>query len=279
MAAAGQGSMVIRKREQRVPEGVDVTRPSIARIYDYLLFGKDNFAADRAAAEKLMQSRLDPRRLALANRGFLLRGVRFLARQGVSQFLDLGSGLPTSPSVHEVARDVIPAARVVYVDHDPMVVAHNDALLATRDGVITVRADVRDPDAVLRNDALGACLDFSRPVALLLLSVLHFISCDEDAPGIIARFRERMAPGSYLAVSLGTSDGADREMLAEATDTYAGARMPFTLRSRAQIMDLFDGFDLVEPGLVSLPEWRPNFNTDRTPLNGPTVGAVARLAA
>jgi S-adenosyl methyltransferase len=271
--------MVIRKYEQRVPEGVDVTRPSIARIYDYLLFGKDNFAADRAAAVKLMQSRLDPRRLALANRGFLRRTVGFLARQGIAQFLDLGSGLPTSPSVHEVARGVLPGARVAYVDHDPMVVAHNDALLATRDGVITVRADVRDPDAVLGNDALAACLDFSQPVAVLLLSVLHFINGDEDAPGIIARFRERMAPGSHLVVSIGTSDGADPEMLAEATDTYAGARMPFTLRTRAQIMDLFDGFDLVEPGLVALPEWRPDFNTDRTPLNGPTIGAVARLAA
>ena len=109
--------------------------------------------------------------------------------------------------------------------------------------------------------------------------MLHFISCDEDAPGIIGRFRERMAPGSHLVISIGTSDGADPEMLAEATDTYAGARLPFTLRTRAQIMDLFDGFDLVEPGLVALPEWRPDSNTDRTPLNGPTIGAVARLAA
>ncbi len=273
------GSMVARKHEPRVPEGVDSTRPSIARIYDYLLFGKDNFAADRAAADKLMQSRLDPRRLALANRGFLGRTVRFLARQGVSQFLDLGSGLPTSPSVHEVARDVIPAARVAYVDHDPIVVAHNDALLATRDGVITIRADVREPDAVLGHQALPGCIDFGQPVAVLLLGVLHFISGDEDAPGIVARFREHMAPGSYLVLSVGTSDGADPEMAAEATRTYAGARMPFTLRSRAQIMDLLDGFDLLEPGLVSLPEWRPGFNTDRTPLNGPTLGAVARLAA
>ena len=111
--------------------------------------------------------------------------------------------------------------------------------------MITVRADVRDPDAVLGHDALTGCIDFGLPVAVLLLGVLHFISCDEDAPGIIARFRERMAPGSYLAVSVGTSDGADPEMLAEATATYAGARMPFTLRSRRQIMDLFDGF---EPG-------------------------------
>jgi hypothetical protein len=266
-----------RKHEPRVPEGVDVTRPSIARIYDYLLYGKDNFAVDRAAAEHLMQSRLEPRRLSLANRGFLLRAVRFLAQQGISQYLDLGSGLPTSPSVHEVAREIIPDARVVYVDHDPIVVAHNDALLATRDGVITIRADVRDPDAVLADGSLAKCIDFDEPVAVLLLGVLHFISLDEDAPGIIARFRQRMAPGSYLAVSLGTSDGADPEMIAETTQTYAAARMPFTLRSRAQIMDLFEGFSLIEPGLVSLPEWRPDWNTDRTPLKGPTLGGIAEL--
>ena len=274
MSAAGTA----RKYEPRVPDGVDVTRPSIARIYDYLLYGKDNFAVDRAAADKLMESRLDPRRLSLANRAFLLRAVRFLARQGIAQYLDLGSGLPTAPSVHEVARDTIPAARVVYVDHDPIVVAHNDALLATRDGVVTIRGDIRDPDAVLAHEALAACLDFSQPVAVLVFGVLHFISDEENASGIIAKFRERLAPGSYLAVSVGTSDGADPEMLAEATQTYAGARMPFTLRSRAQILDLFDGFDLVEPGLVSLPEWRPAFNTDRTPLKGPTVGGVALLS-
>jgi O-methyltransferase involved in polyketide biosynthesis len=267
-----------RKHEPRVPDGVDVTRPSIARIYDYLLYGKDNFAVDRAAAEHLMQSRLEPRRLSLANRGFLLRAVRFFAQQGISQYLDLGSGLPTSPSVHEVAREIIPDARVVYVDHDPIVVAHNDALLATRDGVITIRADVRDPDAVLADGALAKCIDFDEPVAVLLLGVLHFISLDEDAPGIIAKFRQRMVPGSYLAVSLGTSDGADPEMIAETTQTYAAARMPFTLRSRAQIMDLFEGFSLIEPGLVSLPEWRPDSNTDRTPLKGPTLGGVAELS-
>jgi S-adenosyl methyltransferase len=272
MSAAGTA-----KYEPRVPDGVDVTRPSVARIYDYLLYGKDNFAVDRAAAEKLMESRLDPRRLSLANRAFLRRAVGFLARQGIAQYLDLGSGLPTSPSVHEVARDTIPDARVVYVDHDPIVVAHNDALLATRDGVITIRGDIHDPDSILAHEALAGCLDFSQPVAMLVLSVLHFISHEEDAPGIIAKFRERLAPGSYLAISVGTSDGADPNMLAEATQTYAGARMPFTLRSRAQILDLFDGFDLVEPGLVSLPEWRPEFNTDRTPLMGPTVCAVAQL--
>jgi hypothetical protein len=272
MSAAGTA----RTYEPRVPDGIDVTRPSIARIYDYVLYGKDNFAVDRAAAERLMESGLD-RRHALANRAFLRRAVGFLARQGIGQYLDLGSGLPTSPCVHEVARDTIPGARVAYVDHDPIVVAHNDALLATRDGVVTIRGDIRDPDSVLAHEALAGCLDFSQPVAVLLLSVLHFISHEEDAPGIVAKFRARLAPASYLAISVGTSDGADPAMLAEATQTYAGARMPFTLRSRAQILDLFAGFDLVEPGLVSLPEWRPEFNTDRTPLRGPTVCAVAQL--
>jgi hypothetical protein len=158
------------------------------------------------------------------------------------------------------------------------VVAHNNALLATGDGVITVRADVRDPGALLADDELTKVIDFDRPVAVLLLSVLHFISLEEDAPGIVAKLRDRMAPGSYLALSLGTSDGADPDMLAEATATYAQARMPFTLRSRAQIMELLEGFEPVEPGLVSLPEWRPYLNTDRTPLPGPTVGGVARLS-
>ena len=143
--------------------------------------------------------------------------------------------------------------------------------------MITIRADVRDPDAVLGHHALASCIDWRQPVAVLLLSVLHFISHEEDAPWIIAAFRERMAPGSYLAVSIGTCDGADPAMLSKVTQTYAGARMPFTLRSQAQIMDLFHGFDLVEPGLVSLPEWRPDRNTDRTPLSGPTLGAVAQL--
>lgn len=264
--------------EPRVPEGVDVSHPSVARIYDYLLFGKDNFAVDRAAAHKLMESRLDPRRLALANRGFLVRAVRFLADAGIDQFLDLGSGLPTSPSVHEVARDTHQDARVVYVDIDPIVVTHNAALLATRDGVITVRGDIRDPDGILGNPVVHDCLDFSRPVAILLVAVLHFISEDDDPAKIIGRFRERMAPGSYLAITAGTSDGADPDVIAGTVSAYQGSRMPFTLRSRARIMELFDGFELVPPGLVSLTDWRPESWTDRTALNGPTLCGVARLS-
>jgi hypothetical protein len=179
--------------------------------------------------------------------------------------------------VHEVAREIIPGARVVYVDHDPIVVTHNEALLAKRDGVTVIRADVRDPDALFGDDALAKALDLTEPVAVLLLGVLHFVSLEEDAPGIIAKLRGRMSPGSYLAMSVGTSESADPDMLAGATATYADAQMPFTLRSREQIMELFDGFELVDPGLVSLPEWRPDFNTDRTPLSGPTLAGVASL--
>jgi S-adenosyl methyltransferase len=268
---------VAGKYQPRVPEGVDVTRPSIARIYDYVLYGKDNFAVDRAAAEKLIEAGLD-RRHALANRAFLVRAADFLARQGVAQYLDLGSGLPTSPNVHQVVRQILPGARVVYVDHDPIVVAHNEALLAKRDGVVTIRGDIRDPDSILSDATVRACIDFGQPVAVLLLSVLHFISDEEDPAGVIAKFREQMAPGSHLVISHGTSDGADPDMRAEVTSTYAGTLMPFTLRTAAQITDLFRGFRLVEPGLVGLPEWRPDASTDRTPLRGPTLGGVAVLA-
>jgi hypothetical protein len=242
-----------------------------------MLFGKDNFAADREAAEKLMQSKMKPRRHALAQRAFLVRAVRFLAERGISQYIDLGSGLPTTPNVHEVAREVIPGARVVYVDHDPIVVAHNDALLATNDGVVTVRGDLREPKEILSHPRLWKTIDFDEPFAVLLLSVLHFISDDEDPAGIIAQFRDRMPPGSYLAILAGTSDGADPEMITSVTNAYEGTRMPFTLRSRVGICALFDGFELVEPGLVHTPEWRPDPLTDTTPLIAPCLGGVGKL--
>lgn len=171
-----------------------------------------------------------------------------------------------------------PAARVVYVDHDPIVVTHNAALLAMRDEVITIRGDIRDPDGILGNPLVRGCLDFARPVAVLLVAVLHFISEDEDPVKIIRRFRDEMAPGSYLAFTCGTTEGADPDMVAGTVSAYQGSRMPFTLRSRTRIMALFDGFALVPPGLVSLTEWRPEDWTDRTPLNGPTLCGVARLS-
>jgi S-adenosyl methyltransferase len=257
-----------------VPDGIDITRPSIARVYDYLLDGKDNFAVDRAVAEKLMVSNLEPKRLSLANRDFLVRAVRFLAEQGVDQFLDLGSGLPTSPSVHEVARKVLPGARVAYVDHDPVVIVHNRALLATGDGLVTVRADLRDPHAVLGSDEVQGCLDFSQPVAVLLLSVLHFIADDEDPHGIIARYRDALAPGSHLVLSTGTSECADADMVSGTIDAYQDYRTPFRLRTRAEVQPFFDGFELVDPGVVLMQDWRPDETTDRVPLKATNLSGA-----
>ncbi|MGH3261224.1 MAG: SAM-dependent methyltransferase, partial [Trebonia sp.] len=175
-----------------MPDEVDITRPSIARVYDYLLDGKDNFAVDRAVAEKLMASNLEPKRLARVTREFLVRTVGFAAERGVGQFLDLGSGLPTSPSVHEVAREAIPGARVAYVDNDPVVATHNRALIAVGDEVVTLQADVRAPDSVLGSAVVGRCLDFGRPVAVLLLGILHFLGDADEPDGMIGRYRDAL---------------------------------------------------------------------------------------
>jgi hypothetical protein len=254
--------------------GFDTTRPSIARVYDYLLDGKDNFAADRAVAEKLIASNLEPKRIAHVTRDFLVRAVGFATQRGVAQFLDLGSGLPTSPSVHEIARKVIPDARVVYVDNDPLVVAHNRALLATGDGLVTIQADVREPDSVLGSEAVRQCLDFDQPVAALLLGVLHFIGDADDPDAMIGRYRDAMASGSLLVLSTGTSEGADPALVSGTQEAYRDYQTPFRLRSRAEIQRLFGGFGLVEPGLVPMQEWRPTEATDRVPLKAANLGGV-----
>jgi O-methyltransferase involved in polyketide biosynthesis len=266
-----------RNLEPRVPQGVDVNRPSIARVYDYYLDGKDNFAADRALGDKLMASGLDPRRLARVNRDFLTRAVRYVASQGVGQFIDLGSGLPTSPNVHETAREFLPGARVAYVDHDPIVIAHNRAMLDTGDGVVTVQADVREPETVLASPVIRDCLDYSRPVAVVLLGILHFLSDEENPAGIIAAFRDALAPGSYLVLSTATSEGAEPALVADTTSTYrgSGAGTPFLVRSREEIQRFFDGWDLVEPGLVNMQTWRPTESTDRIPLKAASLSGVA----
>jgi hypothetical protein len=234
---------------------IDTTRPSSARIYDYALGGKDNFAVDRDAFAAMTQSFPDYPDLAKANRGFLIRAVGFMADAGIDQFIDLGTGIPTSPNVHEVAQKVRPHAKVVYVDNDPIVMAHNRARRASWPGVITVQHDIREPGTVLEDDAVKQFIDFDRPIGLLMLAVLHFVSKNLTAP-ILNRFRASMAPGSYFAASVGTSEGLDLTMLDEAEDVTQRAAMPFTLRTRAQIEQIFDGFDLVEPGLVDITQWR-----------------------
>jgi hypothetical protein len=263
-------------REPRVPEGIDVTIPSVARMYDYLLGGKDNFAADREAAAKLLAIVPDAQKVARNNRDFMVRVIRFLAEAGVSQYIDLGTGIPTSPNVHEIARKIVPGARVVYVDHDPVVLAHSRALLATDDGVIAVKADFRDAAEVLGDPGVIRLIDFSKPVGVLFLSVLHFIGDEENPHGIVASFRERLSTGGYLVISAITSENMRQGVAASVSDLYRAARSPGVARSREQILEFFGDLELEEPGLVNTVDWRPDPETSRRPTGVHMLAGVGR---
>lgn len=239
--------------------GIDVSVPNVARMYDYYLGGKDNFEADRAAAESVLALVPGLRRSAQENRRFLRRVVRFLAGEaGIRQFLDIGVGLPTQGAVHEVAREVNPGARVVYADYDPIVVSHGQALLTVKDRSVMVQADLRRPGDLLALPQVRAHLDLSEPVAIGLFAVLHFVPDGEDPAGITATLRDAIAPGSYLAIShIGTEFFPDKQALAKAAAVYEQASERVWPRGRDQILGFFGGFDLVEPGLVPKHEWRP----------------------
>ncbi|TYB42860.1 SAM-dependent methyltransferase [Actinomadura chibensis] len=248
--------------EEFTPYTPDVDTPNAARMYDYYLGGKDNYPADRAAAEKIMA--LGPSRdICIANRRFLGRAVRLAARQGITQFLDLGTGLPTQDNVHEVAKRVAPDARVVYVDNDPVVLAHARALRAIDDTTTVVRQDVREPGRILAHREVERLIDFSRPVAVLFVAILHCLTDEEDPWGVVRTFAERMAPGSHLIVSHLTDD-AHPEIGAAAREVYDGANAPLIHRSHAAISRFFEGFDLLEPGVTAVNEWRPDDEEDRT---------------
>jgi SAM-dependent methyltransferase len=256
-----------------LPPGFDPVKPSAARIYDYLLGGKDNYEVDRAAADKVLAVAPDQRRLARANRAFAIRAVRVLADAGIRQFLDLGTGFPASPSVHEVAREADPSASVVYVDYDPIVQAHNTALLGGDDQVASVQADIRRPEVVLGGPDVSRLIDFDHPVGVLCVAVLHLVSDAEDPAGIIAQFRDRMQPGSYLVLSQFSSE-SDQQAMAALRAVAAGTPVETYFRSRDQILRFFDGFELVEPGLTSVQEWQPD--TISAPTRLKIAGAVGR---
>ena len=243
------------------PNGVDITRPNVARIYDYLLGGKDNFAADREAARQLLEVSPDIAGIARDNRSFIGRAVRYLAGQaGIRQFVDLGGGLPTQTNVHEMAQAVAPDARVVYVDNDPVVWSHGQALLAQGDQVAMVHADLREPAVVLGHPDLLALIDFARPVAVVCASVLHFVADEEEPYQIVAEYRDRMAPGSYLAIShgaMGTEEDDPNDVSGGVTSVYRQASAQMHLRSLPEIQRFFDGLDLLDPGVVWINEWRP----------------------
>ena len=237
---------------------VDTTKAHPARIYDCLLGGKDHFEVDRQAAEVVLKALPGAREMVRENRAFLGRAVRHLAEAGITQFLDIGTGIPGPGNTGDVARSVRPDARVVYVDYDPVVAVHSRALLAGADPALTaiVVADVRDPKSILDNPAVGEVLDFDRPIAVLMVALLHFIKPEEDAHGIVATFRDALPPGSAVVISHGT-DGGDPETSAEARKGWDNATSQFTVRDRDGITALFDGLELVEPGVVNVPLWRP----------------------
>jgi hypothetical protein len=236
--------------------GIDVAAAHPARVYDYWLGGKDNFAVDRELAERAIAAYPPIRDLARANRTFLARAVRYAADHGIRQFLDIGAGFPTTgdlPNTHQIARQ----AHVLYVDNDPMVVVHAQALLAD-DRTSAIRGDLRDPKAILHHPELRAAIDLTQPVAVLLVAILHFIHDDEDPHGIVDTVIDAIAPGSYLILSHGSPDFASPEQATQGARLYdEHASAPLVLRTRAQIERYLTGLELVEPGLVQLPRWRP----------------------
>jgi hypothetical protein len=257
--------------------------PNPARIYDYLLGGKDNFPADREVADQVLAIAPVAREVAQDNRAFLRRAVRFLAREaGIRQFIDLGSGLPTQGNVHEIAQAIAPEARVVYVDNDAMVVTHARALLAG-DNTVTIQADLREPEVVLGHREVRELIDPDQPIAVLLTAILHFLPDDQDPVGIVARYRDALPTASYLTISHGTRDipvrpdmsaEAMAEMGAKVEQLYQLTTASLVTRTHAQIKPFLHGLDLVDPGLVEIQRWRAD--DQRSTLPGGFYGGVGR---
>jgi hypothetical protein len=258
----GQGTGTDPELPQDI--NTDVAHP--ARVYDYWLGGKDNFPADRALAEMMIQAIPNMRGLAAANRAFLRRAVRHLAGEaGIRQFLDIGTGIPTSPNVHEVAQEVAPGARVVYVDNDPIVLAHARALLTSQDAGETsfIMADLRQPKSILDHPTLAATLDLSQPVAVMLVAVLMYFR-DTDDPNpfeMVATVMEPMPPGSYLAVTHPTPE-FNPEETAQAVAAAEAAGITLVPRPQAEIARFFNGLDVVDPGMTPVLSWRPDEPSD-----------------
>jgi len=245
------------------PPEIDTSVAHIARVYDYWLGGKDNFAPDRAAAEAAMREDPNVVEGVRGNRAFLARAVRYLTGQaGIRQFIDIGTGIPAADNTHEVAQDLAPGSRVVYVDNDPIVLAHARALLtsAAEGATAYLDQDLRNVGEMIR--AAAATLDFSRPVAVMLIGILHCIPDEDDPAGIIRRLMDAVPAGSYLAISHPANDLNDPGVRRLATRLNELMPMKLRFRSRAEVAALFDGLDLVEPGLVRAPEWRPDPKTD-----------------
>ncbi|MBE1530540.1 SAM-dependent methyltransferase [Actinomadura algeriensis] len=264
---------------ERAPAGVDTTVPSVARMYDYYLGGKDNYAVDREAAAKVIEASretgTDIQVAARDNRAFLGRAVRALADSGVRQFLDVGAGLPTQENVHQVARRSAPDSRTVYVDNDPMVLVHARALLAGDPRTSVLAGDVRDPASILDDPGL-AVLDLGEPVAVFFCAILQFVPDDDEVAAILGAFRERLAPGSHLVLSHPFYGERPDEAFDEIGEVYTRSSSgSFTLRTRPSLQRLLAGTEPLEPGLVPVQSWRGDREPDFTVPS--YLGAVARI--
>jgi SAM-dependent methyltransferase len=265
----------VAERVSWVPEGVDTGLPSAARLYDYLLGGGHNFAADRALGEKFLKAQPNARTIARLNRAFLRRAVLFMMDNGVRQFLDLGSGIPTVGNVHEIAQKADPQARVVYVDFEDVAVAHSQLILESNNNATVVHADMTDPNAVLSAPETRRLLDFNEPIGLLTVGVFHFVFPEQDPVGVVAAYRDAVVPGSHLAISQFTQDLQPEEM-AGVVEVMKKSMNPMYPRTNAEIVELFNGFDIVEPGVVPLPLWHPEGSLDDDPNTAGILAGVGR---
>lgn len=253
------------------PQGVDILTPSIARIYDYHLGGTHNYPADRAAAEHVTRDLPTLPAILRENRAFLRRCVRYLAEQGIGYFLDLGSGIPTVGNVHEIVQGVNPAARVVYVDNDPVAIAHSREILAGNERAAAVHADLRAPETVLGDPEVARLLllELGEPLAVILSAVLHFIPDDAEAAALVAAYCDAMPSGSYLAISHGALTTEDESRVEQAAQTYSRTVAAFKLRTQDELAELLSGFEIVDPGVVYCSQWRPDSGTLPAPAAAP----------
>lgn len=247
------------ERPAWAPRSIDISVPSVSRIYDFYLGGSHNFEVDREAARRAMEFMPGLPKIMQANRAFMRRAVRFAADEGIDQFLDIGSGIPTFGNVHEVAARSRPGARVVYVDHDPVAVAHSEAVLAGHDDADVVAGDLLKPREILSSPQVERLIDLNRPVALLLVAILHFVEDEDDPYAAVAELSGALAPGSLLVLTHASYEGIPlpAERAGGAVDVYKDIRNPLIMRSRDDVARFFEGYDMVEPGLVPMPRWRP----------------------
>ncbi|MGW0734969.1 SAM-dependent methyltransferase [Streptomyces sp. NPDC002851] len=247
------------ERPAWAPPGIDITKPSVSRIYDFYLGGSHNFESDREAARKAMEFMPGLPKVMQANRAFMRRAVRYAVERGITQFLDIGSGIPTFGNVHEVAQGALPGAKVAYVDHDPVAVAHSRAVLDGNPDTAVAAADLRRPQEVLGSPDVAGLLDLDRPVALLLVAILHFVEDADDPYKAVAELTSGLAPGSLLVLTHASYDGIPlpEERAEGAVGVYRDIRSPLVMRSREQVARFFEGYEMVEPGLVQMPHWRP----------------------